>query len=136
MDRRVLIGFAVVIVVLVSAIGVLYVFGTPQAPQVAYQQYADGATGSGAGAADPAPLQPDAARVAPADAGETSDPMAGGAKVDPNAKPPQADPNSPLAIEIPGCVCHSDDPKLVKQHAEYRMNQCAGCHLDGTPTGQ
>lgn len=46
---------------------------------------------------------------------------------------PPADPNSPLAISIPGCVCHSDDPKLVASHKEYRMNQCAGCHKDGTP---
>jgi hypothetical protein len=49
---------------------------------------------------------------------------------------PPPDPSSPLAISIPGCVCHSDDPKLVAQHKEYRMNQCAGCHKDGVPTGQ
>lgn len=49
---------------------------------------------------------------------------------------PPPDPDSPLAISIPGCVCHSDDPKLVAEHKEYRMNQCAGCHKDGVPTGQ
>jgi hypothetical protein len=49
---------------------------------------------------------------------------------------PAPDPSTPLAIEIPGCVCHSKDPKLVKEHAAYRMNQCAGCHAEGVPTGR
>lgn len=47
---------------------------------------------------------------------------------------PEPDPSSPLAIQIPGCVCHSDDPVLVKEHESYRMNQCAGCHAGGVPT--
>ncbi|MBU4555839.1 MAG: hypothetical protein KJ747_03080 [Actinobacteria bacterium] len=46
---------------------------------------------------------------------------------------PAPDPSSPLAIQIPGCVCHSDDPKLVEEHASYRMNQCFGCHAGGMP---
>jgi len=46
---------------------------------------------------------------------------------------PPADPSSPLAISIPGCVCHSDDPAQVAEHKQYRMNQCAGCHMDGVP---
>lgn len=46
---------------------------------------------------------------------------------------PAPDPNSPLMIEVPGCVCHSDDPALVEQHQGYRMNQCFGCHKDGMP---
>lgn len=50
-------------------------------------------------------------------------------------KVPPPDPNSPYAKDIPGCVCHSDDPKLVQEHAEYRMNQCFGCHSEGVPTG-
>lgn len=49
---------------------------------------------------------------------------------------PAPDPNAPLAVEIPGCVCHSDDPQLVEEHATYRMNQCAGCHAGGVPTGR
>lgn len=49
---------------------------------------------------------------------------------------PAADPGSPFAVSIPGCVCHSKDPKVVKEHANYRMNQCAGCHKGGVPTGQ
>lgn len=44
-----------------------------------------------------------------------------------------ADSSDPLAIEIPGCVCHSDDPDLVAEHAAYRMSECFGCHQDGTP---
>lgn len=48
---------------------------------------------------------------------------------------PPPDPLSPLATSIPGCVCHSDDPALVEEHASYRMNQCFGCH-GSTPTGQ
>lgn len=50
-----------------------------------------------------------------------------------DAVAPPPDPSSPLAIEIPGCVCHSDDPALVEQHAGYRMNQCFGCHTGGMP---
>ncbi|MDP2401326.1 MAG: hypothetical protein Q8M66_05045 [Actinomycetota bacterium] len=46
---------------------------------------------------------------------------------------PAPDPKSPLAIQIPGCVCHSDDPALVEEHASYRMNQCFGCHSGGMP---
>ena len=56
---------------------------------------------------------------------------AGSAIVEGEVPPP--DPSSPLAIEIPGCVCHSDDPKVVEEHAGYRMNQCFGCHADGMP---
>ncbi len=50
-----------------------------------------------------------------------------------DAEVPPPDPNSPLAIQIPGCVCHSDDPKVVAEHEQYRMNQCFGCHKDGGP---
>ena len=49
---------------------------------------------------------------------------------------PPPDPSTPLAIEIPGCVCHSDDPKIVEEHSQYRMNQCMGCHAGQTPTGE
>ena len=44
-----------------------------------------------------------------------------------------AAPTGPLAIEIPGCVCHSDDPQLVAEHATYRMSQCFDCHQGGMP---
>lgn len=41
--------------------------------------------------------------------------------------------SDPLAIEIPGCVCHSDDPQLVAEHATRRMSECFGCHQGGMP---
>ncbi|MBF4509041.1 MAG: hypothetical protein ISP10_00975 [Aeromicrobium sp.] len=40
---------------------------------------------------------------------------------------------SPLAVQVPGCVCHSDDPQVVAEHATYRMSQCFDCHSGGTP---
>lgn len=57
----------------------------------------------------------------------------GGSQVATDAAVPEPDPGSPLAIEIPGCTCHSDDPALVAEHAQYRMNQCFGCHAEGMP---
>jgi hypothetical protein len=54
----------------------------------------------------------------------------------PDGEIPAPDPKSPLAIQIPGCVCHSDDPALVEEHASYRMNQCFGCHSGGMPEMQ
>ncbi len=92
------------VAVVIAAGGFLYTYGTPQAPDVVTPVTAPGAVGGGV-------------------------PSMGGG--DPSAvgkKAPPADPNSPLAIQIPGCTCHSDDPKLVEEHAQYRMNQCAGCH--------
>ncbi len=41
--------------------------------------------------------------------------------------------SDPLAVEVPGCVCHSDDPQVVEAHATYRMSQCFDCHRDGMP---
>lgn len=38
-----------------------------------------------------------------------------------------------LAVEIPGCVCHSDDHAVVEEHASYRMSECFECHRDGMP---
>ena len=60
-------------------------------------------------------------------AGEVASPGASG------EVPAQAEESDPLAIQIPGCVCHSDDPALVAEHATYRMSECFGCHQDGTP---
>jgi hypothetical protein len=110
MKRAVLIGLGVAVVSLLLAAGVLYAFGTPQTPQLqsGYEEQPQGALSEQMG-------QQPAVRT-----GEV----------------PPADPKSPLAIQIPGCVCHSDDPKLVEEHASYRMNQCAGCHAGTTPTGQ
>ena len=110
MARRFFIASGVVIVLLVAAIGIVYTFGTPQAP--------------------------------PAAAAMRTAPPSADAQVDPSAASPAAegvpapDPNVPLAIQIPGCKCHSDDPQLVEEHSKYRMNQCGGCHGGKTPTGQ
>ncbi|MDY0340215.1 MAG: hypothetical protein RBS17_03270 [Coriobacteriia bacterium] len=41
--------------------------------------------------------------------------------------------SDPLAVQIPGCVCHSDDPAVVEEHASYRMSDCFDCHSDGMP---
>lgn len=41
--------------------------------------------------------------------------------------------SDPLMVEIPGCVCHSDDPTVVEEHAAYRMSECFDCHRDGMP---
>jgi hypothetical protein len=95
--------------------GLLYAFGTPEAPPTAAAK--SSAEGAMRLPGEPAPPRPKA-------------------QMPPDGQLPPADPNSPLAIQIPGCVCHSDDPKLVEEHAGYRMNQCAGCHAGGTPTGQ
>lgn len=131
MSKRVLLVGLGVIAVLVGVIAVLYVYGapTPGTTVAATQQQLD------AGAVAQAPVDAGQAPVVDSpgapDAAKPDVP-----KVTADAKAPEPDPNSPLAISIPGCKCHSDDPKLVKQHEGYRMNQCAGCHAGQTPTGQ
>jgi hypothetical protein len=101
-------------VLLVAVVAVVFMFGTPQAsvPAVAQQDV-------------PATMR--LPGTDPLQEPQAATPVDG--------KVPKADPNSPLAIQIPGCVCHSDDPNLVEQHSAYRMNQCAGCHAGQTPTG-
>lgn len=121
MSRRVLIGGLAVIAALLAVLGVLYFFGAPT----------PGST---------VPVTQAQLESQPGGVVEQRQPPAAGKpavpKVAADAKAPEPDPNSPLAISIPGCKCHSDDPKLVKQHEGYRMNQCAGCHAGQTPTGQ
>ncbi len=121
MKRRTFIVLAAV-VALVLASGVFWAFGTPQAPNPPTS-----VTGSGSPPVEAAP--PDVGVPASGAPGGMGMPSMGGG--DPAARgkeAPPADPDSPLAIEIPGCVCHSDDPKIVEEHASYRMNQCFGCH--------
>jgi hypothetical protein len=120
--KRGLLITLVVLSVLVGAGGLLFAFGTPQTPDAVTPVAA-----SGEGVAAQRDVAP------PRD--DTGVPTMGGG--DPSAigkEAPPADPASPLAIEIPGCVCHSDDQKLVEEHASYRMNQCYGCHA-GAPGG-
>ncbi len=128
----------IALVVLAAVVGVgslVYAFGTPQAPVEA--DAAEGVTGTMPGAASgDAPGRPAEAPSGGASAVMGGVPSMGGG--DPSArgkKAPKADPDSPLAIQIPGCVCHSDDPKLVEEHAGYRMNQCFGCHSGGDAGG-
>jgi len=35
-----------------------------------------------------------------------------------------------FTIPIPGCTCHSTDPRLTEEHRYYHMNECMqpGCH--------
>jgi len=115
MKTTVIILSAAIAVLVAAVVAVVFTFGTPQAPAPALaQQQLPGAM--------PLPGTPP--------------PPKPKAKNPPPGQEPKADPNSPLAIQIPGCVCHSDDPKLVEQHSTYRMNQCAGCHSGQTPTGE
>jgi hypothetical protein len=60
----------------------------------------------------------------------TTDPPAGTADPVDSAS---AGGSDPLAVEIPGCVCHSDDPAVVESHASYRMSECFDCHSEGMP---
>jgi len=108
--KRVITGALVVLAVVVSGVVVMFAFGAPQSPVGSDLEVV-------ATVATP-PVSP---------AGEAS------AAAEPTGTVPEPDPTSPFAIEIPGCVCHSDDPALVQQHSEYRMNQCFGCHAGGMP---
>jgi len=113
--RLFLIGGAVVVAVLLAAAGFLWFFGSPQSSTVASPTGTVPAVAQGAPAGGP---------------GDGPD-----VSVSSTVAPPP-DPSTPLAIEIPGCVCHSDDPKIVEEHSQYRMNQCMGCHAGQTPTGE
>ncbi len=113
--RLFLIGAAVVVAVLLAAAGFLWFFGSPQSVSVT------------------SPVE-----TTPAVAQDGSSGAPGGesdVSVTSTVAPPP-DPNTPLAIEIPGCVCHSDDPAIVEEHSQYRMNQCMGCHAGQVPTGE
>lgn len=119
MKQRVLVGILVTVAVLLLGVVVMFAFGAPQQGQVPVQS-ATVASGSSATAGGDA--------TAPV----TGSPVQPGSTVT-TGEVPAPDPSSPLMIEIPGCVCHSDDPALVKQHQGYRMNQCFGCHKGGMP---
>ena len=128
--KRTALAVIVLAALLVVGVGLMYVFGTPQAsgPFAA----SPGSSTTGSGTSPPAGSGPSAG--SPPDAGAAPD--GSESTVIEGAEAPPPDPATPLAIEIPGCVCHSDDPDVVEEHAQYRMNQCAGCHVGGTPTGQ
>ncbi len=126
--KRLALVIGAVLLVAVVVVGFAYAFGVPQQGGVAGSP---AAPFDAAGSASPVAEAPTTreAPIAPGEAGDS-------AKVPEDAVAPPPDPSVPLAIEIPGCVCHSDDQKLVEEHKAYRMNQCAGCHIGGVPTGQ
>ena len=110
-------GIALVVISVVLLAGkLLYLFGTPQAP-----------------VQPETPASPPAGDAADEGSQGGGKPPMGGEVVEGEVPPP--DPNTPLAIEIPGCTCHSDDPQIVEEHAEYRMNECAGCLVGGPESG-
>lgn len=121
MKHRVLVGVLVTVAVLLLGVVVMFAFGAPQQGQVPLQSATVASAGNGALAGGDA--------TAPV----TGSPVQPGSSAVTTGEVPAPDPNSPLMIEIPGCVCHSDDPALVKQHQGYRMNQCFGCHQGGMP---
>ena len=122
MKQRTL-GISLSVLAVALTVGlVLYFFGAPQAPADAAPSTAtttsagvgqlnDGEDSGATGTTSSGASAPGEASFDAAEAGDTS----------------------PLAIQIPGCVCHSDDPQLVEEHATYRMSECFGCHADGTP---
>ena len=116
-DRSLVIGLSAA-AILLGLVLVFFAFGTPQAPQ-GFEGTASGGTQAGA----------------PSGASSGSDGSGHGelGSTTATGEVPAPDPDSPLAIEIPGCVCHSDDPQIVEEHAQYRMNQCFGCHAEGMP---
>jgi hypothetical protein len=117
LQNRLATGLVVLSLVLLSVI-LLYMFGTP--------------TSGSAESAVPASASSPQAPTTPTEP-ESSEAPPAGEVVEGEVPPP--DPSSPLAIEIPGCTCHSDDPEIVAEHEQYRMNQCAGCHMGGMPMG-
>lgn len=126
-------GYIVVTALAIAGLAVAFAFayGTPQAPP------------SPAYVNPPSPAQAGGGAVSESPGADAGSP--GGqqpAEPDPGGAPfggeivegevPEPDPQSPFAFQIPGCTCHSDDPAVVEEHAQYRLNQCRGCHA-GSP---
>ena len=139
-SNRLVIGLSIAAVLIGLGL-VFFAFGTPMAPEdnqagVASSPGAAPASSTSSakdGAVDSSGATEgvsDAADPDSADDGSSNTEASGVGEVI-SEEVPEADPNSPLAIQIPGCVCHSDDPDLVEEHAQYRMNQCFGCHAGG-----
>lgn len=122
MKQRTL-GISLSILAVVLTVGlVLYFFGAPQAPADAAPSTATTNSADAGQLVD----SEDSGATGTTSSGATAP---GGA----SSETAEAEDSSPLAIQIPGCVCHSDDPQLVEEHATYRMSECFGCHADGTP---
>lgn len=127
--KRTLVIIASVVATLLLVGGIAYMFGTPQKPDATASAVVSGEASLAA-----APLNADP-NADPTSAPPTEPGGADMPAVPEGQEVPEPDPSTPLAIQIPGCKCHSDDPKVVKEHSAYRMNQCAGCHAGQTPTG-
>lgn len=123
--KRILLIVGITLAVVAAASGVAYTVGVAR--------ISDSAAELGA---EPAPTPAPASKPAAEPATQAAAPEEGTVSSAATQEVPPPDPNSPFAKDIPGCVCHSDDPKQVADHAVYRMNQCAGCHQGGVPTGQ
>lgn len=105
MRKRIGVIAGVTALVIAALVIAMFAFGKPVTPQ--------------------APLTAASAEVVTPRADE---PLTGAPQ---EAGPPQG--SDPLAVEIPGCVCHSDDPAVVEEHATYRMSECFDCHQGGMP---
>lgn len=103
-------------------VGAAFAFGTPQA----YPPPAVVSPPSPAGAGDGVAVPP--TTTPPDSDGSGGGAPFGGAIVE--GEVPAPDPGSPFTFQIPGCRCHSDDPAVVEEHADYRLNQCSGCHAN------
>lgn len=119
--------------IVLAALGVLgvavafaFAFGMPQTPPSSVQSTPPSSANAEGGVAPPAA----GTQGAGAGAAQGSGAPFGGEIID--GEVPEPDPESPFAFQIPGCKCHSDDPALVESHAQYRLNQCRGCHA-GSP---
>jgi len=107
--------------------GLALAFGTPQAPPSPAVVSPPASADAETGVAPPTGGAPDGTGDG---GGEGDAPPFGGEIVE--GEVPEPDPQSPFAFQIPGCTCHSDDPVVVEEHADYRLNQCRGCHA-GSP---
>lgn len=120
--KRIIMGLGATVAVLLAFVAAMFAFGTPTTSQV--PPFAAAPAG-----APPASPAGSSTATPPGVPGVPGAPDAPGALDEPTVD----DASGPLAIQIPGCVCHSEDPQVVADHATYRMSQCFDCHQGGTP---
>ncbi|MHB1136744.1 MAG: hypothetical protein ACYCXR_04265 [Coriobacteriia bacterium] len=113
--KRIGIGAGVAVLVVAALVVAMFAFGKPTTPQAPPQT---------AASVEVVTPQADEPPVVPGQESASAAP-------DVEAAPEQG--SDPLAVEIPGCVCHSDDPVVVEAHASYRMSDCFDCHSGGMP---
>lgn len=113
--KRIGIGTGVAVLVMAALVVAMFAFGKPMTPQAPPQA---------AASVEVVTPQTDETPTVPAREA---------APVVPAEESPAAQDSDPLAVQIPGCVCHSDDPAVVEEHASYRMSECFDCHGGGMP---